>query len=90
MLAHFPDGKTEAQRLQSFARSPKASQWLWLSVLLIFRRCISCCLLLPYIAIVPRKGTEIVSLSLRNGRPCIELRALIQGDEMDFQASVNP
>lgn len=38
MVAHFPDGKTEAQGLQSFAQSPKASQRLWLSIWLVLEK----------------------------------------------------
>lgn len=45
MVAHFPDGKTETQWLQSFAQSPKASQQPWLSIWLVLEEL--CFLLLP-------------------------------------------
>lgn len=74
MVVHFPDGKTEAQWLQSFAQSPKASQQPWLSIWLVLGEL--CFLLLLYLSIVPRKVTERGCLCLRNGRPYIDLKIM--------------
>lgn len=88
---HFPGGKTEALRLVVICpepQSPKApvaqhfaglGKGLFLLAPLLF-----------YVSTAPRKGTERVSLCLRNGGPCTELGALTQGGAMGFRESSNP